>query len=98
MFSKPYHSNLDHLVHLKWLDLSFNNIKAIAGLEKLTELMDLSLYNNQVKRQRASCARIRFRAQVVSLPSHPFRMCVLLVSLLIDRTPSQRSLPFYTRP
>lgn len=41
-------SNLDHLVHLKWLDLSFNNIKVIDGLDKLTELMDLSLYNNQV--------------------------------------------------
>lgn len=45
-------SNLDHLVHLKWLDLSFNNIKAITGLDKLTELMDLSLYNNQVKKRQ----------------------------------------------
>ncbi|CAM9371112.1 unnamed protein product, partial [Hapterophycus canaliculatus] len=45
---RKYEDNLDHLVHLKWLDLSFNNIKAIAGLDKLTELMDLSLYNNQI--------------------------------------------------
>lgn len=44
---RPGFSNLDHLVHLKWLDLSFNNIKVIDGLDKLTELMDLSLYNNQ---------------------------------------------------
>lgn len=49
-------SNLDHLVHLKWLDLSFNNIKAIEGLEKLTELMDLSLYNNQVIARRPNIA------------------------------------------
>lgn len=53
-------SNLDHLVHLKWLDLSFNNIKAITGLDKLTELMDLSLYNNQVKR-RVGCEHLSLR-------------------------------------
>jgi len=47
--SENHTSNLDHLVHLKWLDLSFNNIKVISGLDKLTELMDLSLYNNQVQ-------------------------------------------------
>lgn len=44
--------NLDHLVNLKWLgkifysDLSFNCIKEIKGLEKLTQITDLSLYNN----------------------------------------------------
>lgn len=53
-------SNLDHLVHLKWLDLSFNNIKAITGLDKLTELMDLNLYNNQVKR-RVGCEHLSLR-------------------------------------
>jgi Leucine-rich repeat (LRR) protein len=44
--------NLDHLVNLKWLgkilylDLSFNCIKEIKGLEKLTQITDLSFYNN----------------------------------------------------
>lgn len=52
--------NLDHLLNLKWLgqifitssiypntvDLSFNNIKEIKGLEKLKNLQDLSLFSN----------------------------------------------------
>lgn len=33
---------------MKWLDLSFNSIKRIEGLETLVNLTDLSLYNNQV--------------------------------------------------
>ncbi|OON14489.1 leucine Rich repeat-containing domain protein, partial [Opisthorchis viverrini] len=40
---------IDHLVHLRWLDLSFNNIKAITGLEKLVNLEDLSLYSNRIQ-------------------------------------------------
>ena len=30
------------------LDLSFNNIEVIEGLEKLTRLRDLTLYNNRI--------------------------------------------------
>lgn len=40
--------NLDHLVNLRWLDLSFNNITKIEGLDKLTQLTDLSLFNNEI--------------------------------------------------
>lgn len=39
---------LDHLVHLEWLDLSFNNIETIGGLGKLTKLQNLSLFNNRI--------------------------------------------------
>ena len=30
------------------IDLSFNNIECIEGLEKLTKLKDLTLYNNRI--------------------------------------------------
>lgn len=33
---------------LTWLDLSFNKIAKIEGLDKLTKLVDLSLFNNQI--------------------------------------------------
>jgi len=49
---------IDHLIHLEWLgnvifpsnlaDLSFNSISSIEGLENLTKLSDLSLYNNSI--------------------------------------------------
>jgi hypothetical protein len=39
---------LDHLVNLEWLDLSFNLIDKISGLEKLTKLTDLSLFSNNI--------------------------------------------------
>jgi Leucine-rich repeat (LRR) protein len=39
---------LDHLVNLEWLDLSFNLIDKIEGLEKLTKLTDLSLFSNNI--------------------------------------------------
>jgi Leucine-rich repeat (LRR) protein len=42
--------NLDHLVNLNWLDLSFNLIEQIEGLDKLTKLTDLSLYSNKIKK------------------------------------------------
>jgi len=35
-------------VNLEWLDLSFNNIRAVTGLDSLTKLKDLSLYNNSI--------------------------------------------------
>jgi Leucine-rich repeat (LRR) protein len=35
-------------VNLTWLDLSFNKITKIEGLETLTKLVDLSLFNNQI--------------------------------------------------
>lgn len=35
-------------MNLKWLDLSFNNISKIEGLDTLTKLTDLSLYNNAI--------------------------------------------------
>jgi hypothetical protein len=34
--------------NLTWLDLSFNQISAIEGLEQLTKLQDLSVFNNQI--------------------------------------------------
>ncbi len=36
-------------VNLTWLDLSFNKITKIEGLEKLVKLEDVSLFNNQVR-------------------------------------------------
>ena len=33
-----------------FLDLSFNNIEKIEGLESLTKLADLSLYNNRISK------------------------------------------------
>jgi len=41
---------LDHLVNLEWLDLSFNMITVIEGLDNLTKLTDLSLYSNRIER------------------------------------------------
>lgn len=41
--------NLDNLINLKWLDLSFNRITKIEGLDKLIKLQDLSLYDNKVQ-------------------------------------------------
>jgi Leucine-rich repeat (LRR) protein len=37
------------MVNLEWLDLSFNLISKIEGLENLTKLTDLSLYNNRIE-------------------------------------------------
>ena len=34
--------------NLTWLDLSFNKITKIEGLETLTKLTDLSLFSNQI--------------------------------------------------
>ncbi len=34
--------------NLTWLDLSFNRISAITGLETLTKLVDLSLFSNSI--------------------------------------------------
>ena len=36
------------LVHLEWLDLSFNMIEKIEGLDTLTKLEDLSLFDNKI--------------------------------------------------
>ena len=35
-------------MNLEWLDLSFNMIEKIEGLEKLTKLTDLSLFSNYI--------------------------------------------------
>ena len=40
---------MDHLVHLQWLDLSFNNIEQISGLDHLVKLTDVSLFNNCIE-------------------------------------------------
>lgn len=36
------------MTQLQWLDLSFNNIEKIEGLETLVNLTDLSLHHNQI--------------------------------------------------
>jgi len=36
-------------MNLTWLNLSFNNIREMEGLEGLTKLLDLSLYHNQIE-------------------------------------------------
>ena len=41
---------MDGLTNLKWLDLSFNYIAKLEGLDKLTKLTDLSLYSNNIKK------------------------------------------------
>ena len=38
------------LVNLKWLDLSFNSISVIEGLDNLTQLTDLSFSYNRIER------------------------------------------------
>ena len=35
-------------VNLEWLDLSFNSISKLEGLEKLVKLTDLSLFSNKL--------------------------------------------------
>lgn len=47
-------------MHLKWLDLSFNRITKIEGLETLVNLTDLSLYNNQITQLEGlhNCAKL----------------------------------------
>ena len=37
-------------VFVYFSDLSFNNIEVIEGLDKLTKLEDLTLYNNRISR------------------------------------------------
>ena len=37
------------LTQLEWLDLSFNNIERISGLDTLVHLRDLSLAHNRIK-------------------------------------------------
>ena len=37
-------------MNLEWLDLSFNLIEKIEGLEKLTKLTDLSLFSNNISK------------------------------------------------
>jgi hypothetical protein len=37
------------LTEVEWLDLSFNQIEVIEGLDKLTKLTDLALYSNNIK-------------------------------------------------
>ena len=41
-------TGLDTLVNVRWLDLSFNLIETIEGLENLHKLTDLSLYSNRI--------------------------------------------------
>ena len=41
---------MELLVNLEWLDLSFNLIEKIEGLEKLTKLTDLSLFSNNISK------------------------------------------------
>jgi Leucine-rich repeat (LRR) protein len=40
---------LASLTQLEWLDLSFNNIEEISGLDNLVQLRDLSLAHNRIK-------------------------------------------------
>ena len=37
-------------VNLEWLDLSFNSITKMEGLEKLVKLTDLSLFSNKLEK------------------------------------------------
>ena len=37
-------------VWIIFVDLSFNNIEVIEGLDSLTKLRDLTLYNNRIQR------------------------------------------------
>lgn len=42
-------TNLESLVNLEWLDLSFNCIQVIKGLDQCTKITDLSLYSNSIR-------------------------------------------------
>ena len=44
-----FQSKISLCVYL-FSDLSFNNIEVIEGLDKLTKLEDLTLYNNRISR------------------------------------------------
>jgi Leucine-rich repeat (LRR) protein len=44
----PKNTTLSLQVNLTWLDLSFNQITTIEGLESLTKLQDLSLFSNRI--------------------------------------------------
>ena len=52
-------------VNLEWLDLSFNNIARIEGLETLTKLTDLTLFNNNI--QKLEGLNTLSRLQVLSV-------------------------------
>ena len=41
---------LESLTQLEWLDLSFNNIETISGLDGLVNLRDLSLAHNRIQK------------------------------------------------
>jgi hypothetical protein len=44
----PAHTLSGGQTNLTWLDLSFNKITKIEGLDTLEKLVDLSLFNNQL--------------------------------------------------
>ena len=55
-------------MNLEWLDLSFNLIEKIEGLEKLQKLTDLSLFSNNVS--QISGLESLMRLNVLSLGSN----------------------------
>mgnify|MGYP000078779447 FL=1 len=55
------------LESLEWLDLSFNRIKVIEGLESLVNLTDLSLFSNQIQEVSPPSLDANTKLNVLSL-------------------------------
>ena len=67
-------------VNLTWLDLSFNQIETVEGLEKLTRLQDLSLHHNKLTSIDAlvhspALATLSVGVQALSRLSMPWHQC-----------------------
>lgn len=59
--------NLDCLVNLKWLDLSFNQITKIENLGNLLNLTDLSLYYNKITTVESPCLDNNRKLNILSI-------------------------------
>lgn len=65
-------------VNLEWLDLSFNNISKLEGLDKLVKLTDLSLFSNKLEKVE----NIQTLTELVVLSLG--KTCLLSHSLCLD--------------
>ena len=57
-------------MNLEWLDLSFNRIEKIDGLDRLTKLTDLSLFDNSIKKIENMDALKKLQILSIGLPNN----------------------------